>query len=137
VQVYEPMMVDTAGEVTKRLLFGSRYVKDNRLLPAGFDKATAPADVPVRGGARDDPDFTAGGDRVAYRIAVGEHPGPFTFEVELLYQTIAYRWAQNLRRHRAPEILRFLDYYGATAGDSPVRLAGDTAEVEANPRTAR
>jgi hypothetical protein len=38
----------------------------------------------------------AAGDRVRYDV---ETPGakPFTIEAELLYQSIGYRWAHNLR----------------------------------------
>ncbi len=43
VQVYESVMVDPAGRVTTGLLNGARYVKDNRLLPRGLDKARATA----------------------------------------------------------------------------------------------
>ena len=44
----------------------SRYLKDNRLLPHGFDKRTAEPDIAVHGAALDDPDFTGAGDRVRY-----------------------------------------------------------------------
>ena len=129
VQIYESIMVDTEGEVTTGLLFGSRYVKDNRLLPAGFDKATASADIAVQGGASSDGDFTGAGDRVRYSVELGDAGGDLVVEVELLYQTIAFRWAQNLNRHTAPEIDRFVGYYDDTAGESPVVLASDRAEV--------
>ena len=51
VQIYEDIMVDYAGAVTTGLLWGVEYVKDNRLLPRGFDKATASDDVAVKGEA--------------------------------------------------------------------------------------
>ena len=47
VQVYEPVMVDENGAVTTGLLTGVRYVKDNRLLPRGFDKTTPEWSVAV------------------------------------------------------------------------------------------
>jgi hypothetical protein len=131
VQVYESIMVDTEGEVTTGLLFGSRYVKDNRLLPAGFDKRTASADIAVQGAAAVDVDFTGGGDRVRYSVELGDAGGDLVVEVQLVYQTIAFRWARNLNRHAAPEIGRFLGYYDATAGESPVVLASDRADVPA------
>jgi hypothetical protein len=43
--------------------------------------------------------------------------------VELRYQPIAFRWAQNLRAYNAPEPRRFVDYFGAIAGDSSVVVA--------------
>lgn len=71
VQVYEAIMRDQAGDPTTGLLKGVGYLKDNRLLPRGFDKARAEQDIAVRGTAADDPDFTAGGDRVCYVVNVG------------------------------------------------------------------
>ena len=40
--------------MTTGLLKGLRFVKDNRLLPRGFDKASADADIAVRGDAAAD-----------------------------------------------------------------------------------
>ena len=50
VQIYESIMGDPAGAPTTGLLTAVRYLKDNRLLPRGFDKATADADIQVVGG---------------------------------------------------------------------------------------
>ncbi|MCU0257369.1 MAG: hypothetical protein MUF60_11585 [Vicinamibacterales bacterium] len=130
VQVYESVMVDHAGAVTTGLLWGVRYVKDNRLLPRGFDKATAPADVAVHGEALADADFAAGGDRVRYAVQVPETGGPFRLEAELRYQSIGYRWAENLRAFDAPEPARFVKYYEAMAPVSSVVLARAAATVE-------
>ncbi|MGQ0736200.1 MAG: hypothetical protein ACT4QD_21425 [Acidobacteriota bacterium] len=122
VQIYENIMVDGAGVVTTGLLSGVRFVKDNRLLPDGFDKSTAAADIAVRGEASGDPDFEAGGDRLRYRIAVGA-PGPLTIEASLLYQSVGYRWAQNLRLRPAPETDRFVRYYESMSQATVARLA--------------
>lgn len=130
VQVYESVMVDHAGAVTTGLLWGVRYAKDNRLLPRGFDKATAPADVAVHGAARADADFMAGGDRARYVVQVPETGGPFRVEVELRYQSIGYRWAENLRAFDAPEPARFVKYYEAMAAVSSTVLARAAATVE-------
>jgi hypothetical protein len=115
VQIYESVMGDFAGRVTTGLLFGTRYLKDNRLLPRGFAKAGAPDDVAVRGNAVDDSDFDNGGDRVTFSVPRKDLTGPFTVSVELLYQSIGYRWAQNLRNYDTPESARFLRYYGEEA----------------------
>src|SRR5690606_21447236 len=45
VQVYESIMAAPDGTVTTGLLTAVDYLKDNRLLPRGFDKAGAVADV--------------------------------------------------------------------------------------------
>jgi hypothetical protein len=129
VQIYEAIMSDVDGLPTTTLLFGSGYLKDNRLLPDGFDKANAPEDFAVWGLAASDDDFTAGADQLRYVIETGEASGPFTITVELLYQSIAYRWAHNLERHDSFETNRFLRYYNETP--SPAGLVTQaTLEVE-------
>ena len=127
VQIYEPVLGDPAGKVTTGLLTAVQYVKDNRLLPHGFDKRTAHRDVAVHGEALNDADFTAGGDRIRYSIAVGQAQGPFQVDVELLYQPIGFRWAMNLRGYSAMEPQRFVRYYESMASGSAVSLAKATA----------
>ncbi len=122
VQIYESILGDANGGVTTGLLNGVRYLKDNRLLPRGFDKRTAGEDVAVRGDALDDQNFTAGGDRVTYSIPVGSD-GPFRVEAELLYQPIGYRWATNLKNYDRPEPRRFTGYYDAMASSATAVLA--------------
>jgi hypothetical protein len=122
VQIYESVLGDIDGRVTTGLLSATQYLKDNRLLPRGFDKTTAAADIGVYGGAREDSDFAGGGDRVRYRIPVSAR-GSFTIDVELRFQSIAYRWAQNLARYDAPEPKRFVSYYSATAAGSSIAIA--------------
>jgi hypothetical protein len=128
VQIYESIMRDSEGGVTTVLLRAAGYLKDNRLLPSGFDKGTASEDVAVRGQAMGDADFVGGGDRVAYIVELGSAEGPFIVTVELLYQSVGYRWAENLRRHEASETDRFLGYYEAVS-NLPVVVARATAEV--------
>ncbi len=123
VQIYESIIVDHRGNVTTALLRGVRYVKDNRLLPAGFDKSTAPTDVAVQGRATDDPDFLAAGDSIRYRVAVEPSVDEVTVTVRLMFQTIGYRWARNLAAYDAQETDRFVRYYAANAAHSAVVLA--------------
>src|SRR5260370_998410 len=58
VQIYESIIKDQSGRVTTGLLAGIGYLKDNRLLPHGFQKQTAEPDIRVVGDAADDPSFT-------------------------------------------------------------------------------
>jgi hypothetical protein len=114
--------------VTTGLLTAVSYLKDNRLLPRGFDKRTAERDIRVAGGALEDGDFAGGGDRVRYSVDLGGARGPFRVEAELYYQSIAYRWAMNLKGYSAEEPQRFLRYYQDAAPESAVVLARARAD---------
>ncbi len=111
VQIYEAIMQDAGGQTTFTLLDAAAYGKDNRLLPEGFDKATASADIAVVGAAATDPDFVGGADAVVYEIDVSGRPGPFTVRAELLYQSLMLGFVQDLRRSSTPEIERFSRYF--------------------------
>jgi hypothetical protein len=126
VQIYEPILGDRAGVPTTGLLTAVRYLKDNRLLPRGFDKRTAALEIGVVGTAADDPDFGGAGDRVRYRVPV-TGDGAFRVDVELRYQPIAFRWARNLEGYDAPEPARFVRYYAAAASDSSVVVAATSS----------
>jgi hypothetical protein len=119
VQIYETIIGDPDQAVTTGLLRATRYLKDNRLLPRGFDKATAHPDIAVHGEARNDATFTGDGDRVRYFLPAATAD----IHVELRYQPIAFRWAHNLRAYDAPEPRRFVDYFTAMATDSSVVVA--------------
>jgi hypothetical protein len=123
VQIYEPIMGDPGEVPTTGLLTATHYLKDNRLLPQGFDKATADKDIGVYGAAMQDADFTGGSDIVHYAVGVPGGGGPFDIRVELLYQPIGFRWAHNLEKYDAAEPKRFLDYFNALSSGSWVVVA--------------
>lgn len=129
VQIYEPVMEDLGGAVTYSLLSAAAYAKDNRLLPRGFEKATADADIAPAGLAAVDDDFVAGGDRVTYETAVMDGAGPFTVTASLYYQSIGFRFLEDLRQDTSPEGDAFLSYYDA-ADKTPVLVATATTFVE-------
>jgi hypothetical protein len=129
VQIYEAIMADPEGRVTTGLIQAIRFIKDNRILPRGFDKSTASPDIMVHGQAEKDDDFAASGDRVSYRVQVGHNPGPFTVEAELMYQPIAFRWAKNLKQQQSEEIDRFISYFDSMSGQSWTTLARVTKSV--------
>jgi hypothetical protein len=129
VQIYEGILADSAGGVTTGLLTALRFVKDNRLLPVGFEKATAEPDIAVRGEAARDPDFRGGEDRITYSIQIGRLPTALTVDVQLWYQPIAFRWAENLRPYSAFETARFSRYYDAMADASAIVIARSSATV--------
>jgi hypothetical protein len=129
VQIFESVMGDPAGATTTGLLKATQYLKDNRLLPRGFDKVTAHNDIAVYGDARDDGDFTDAGDRVRYAVEVAPASAPFRVEVELCYQPIGFRWADNLSTYDAPETRRFTAYYRSMSAASMAVLARSQTTV--------
>jgi len=111
VQIYEAIMENSDGEVTYTLLRAAAYAKDNRLLPDGADKAKLPADIAVYGAAAEDPNFIGGSDRIWYQVDVSGFEGPFAFSAELLYETLSYRFIQDLLLDETDLIKRFEEYY--------------------------
>lgn len=129
VQIYEAILVDPRDRVTTGLLTAIRYIKDNRILPKGFDKLTAGDDIAVKGSAADDPNFSGGGDRVRYRVKLQDLNGPLHINAALYYQPIAYRWAQNLGTYEASETKKFVNYYNSMAEHSSVILTSAKMSV--------
>jgi hypothetical protein len=127
VQIFEPILGDSEGHVTTALLSATQYLKDNRILPAGFDKQSASPDIAVRGKAASDPEFTAGSAVTRYEIPVGAGSGHLQVKVELMYQPVGFRWAHNLAPYKAAETQNFVSYYDAAAGKSAITLAEATA----------
>jgi hypothetical protein len=130
VQIYESIMADSAGALTTGLLRATRFAKDNRLLPRGFNKSTAESDFAVIGSALTDPDFAAAADRIRYSVNVPQAARPLTIAVELRFQPISFRWAENLRSYDAPEPRRFNRYYDAMAVASSEVIASATSRAQ-------
>ena len=123
VEIYEPILKDQGGHVTTGLTAAVGYLKDNRLLPAGFQKQSADKDIAVVGDAANDPNFTDAGDSVHYSVGLGNAHGPFQVEAELYYQPIGFRWAHNLAAYDAPETKRIVGYYDSMPSATAVVLA--------------
>lgn len=96
VQIYEPIMEDNNGNITYTLMRAMDYKKDNRLLPEGFDKINAIKDIAVKGNAIDDNNFVGGKDTVIYKVDISGYTAPFTIIVELKFQSISYRFFEDL-----------------------------------------
>jgi hypothetical protein len=133
VQIYESIIAGRDGGVTTGLLTATQFVKDNRLLPRGFDKASADSDIAVHGDAARDANFTDVGDRVRYSVPV-KGTGPFAVDVELRYQPISFRWADNLRGYDAAEPKRFVSYYDAMSASSSTVLARSVVRLPVQSR---
>jgi hypothetical protein len=104
----------------------ARYLKDNRLLPRGFDKKSADRDIAVIGSAAEDLNFTDAGHRIRYVVALADgQQGPFRVEAELWYQPIGYRWASNLKPYQraSPEARRFGGYFDSMSSASGILIA--------------
>jgi hypothetical protein len=135
VQIYEGILAGPEDKVTTVLLSAVKYIKDNRLLPRGFDKSTAEEDIAVQGLAAQDKNFQESRDTVVYTVQIKGYQGPFHIKAELWYQPIAYRWAHNLKQEDAFEIDRFMSYYNAFSDLSGIILAHDKAWIN-EPKTS-
>ena len=133
VQIYQAVMADSDGSVTTGLSSAARWVKDNRLLPDGFDAVEAGTRAAVYGSARSDSDFSPGGDRVRYVVPVDAAAGPFTVTATLWFQPIAYRWAENLADYDTFETQRFVRYYREMASSSAVAVASHSLTTAVDP----
>ncbi len=130
VQIYEPIMGNNEGQVTYTLLRAARYLKDNRLLPAGMDKGALPADIAVYGDAQGDADFVGGSDTITYRVDTQGAQGPFTVAAELLYEPLSYRFVQDLLADKTALTERFGGYYRGTDKTPLLVAAIEPAKTE-------
>ena len=109
VQIYEAIMANTEGNVTYTLLRAAKYLKDNRLLPSGFDKKTASDDIKVRGNAATDKNFIGGSDKITYKIS-GIKRNNYRVKITLYYQTLSFAYAQDLFKDLHLKEVRLFHY---------------------------
>jgi len=114
---------------TTGLMSAERWMKDNCMLPTGFDQNRADERVRAHGSAESDVSFNSGGDEVRFRVGVSPNAGPFTVTVELWFQPISYRWAQNLTEYDSFVTDRFVGYYESTADASALVVAQSSGIV--------
>jgi hypothetical protein len=129
VQIYEAVMGNTDGEVTHTLLRTARYLKDNRLLPRGFDKNTAGAEIDVYGKAKGDVNFLGGRDQVTYKVALADQTGPLIVRAALLYNSISYHFMQDLQEDGQLSLVERFNRYYEKADKTPVTIAAWQAEI--------
>jgi len=113
VQIYEPIMRNTDGDVTYTLLRAASYVKDNRLLPDGFDKTTADEDIAVYGVATTDDDFQGGWDQIVYEFDIGGANTPLIVSARLLFQSLSYPFVADLATTDTELVTRCMGMYDA------------------------
>lgn len=119
VQIYQGVMADQKGTVTTTLLEAAQYVKDNRLVPAGFQtsgpmtEVTGPVGAVERDGNfnRADNMEGTGEDIVSYRIVLNGAQPPFTVTATLLYQTVSPEFVADLTSDDTPAVDRFTKMY--------------------------
>ena len=115
VAVYESEMADSGGRHTVTLMRGAGYVKDNRILPRGFDLARPQPDgidpdgiAPV--GVAGDANFLPGSDTVTYEIAPSGS-GPYRVTVRVYYQSIKESHLEGMQAARSAEEAQFLGLF--------------------------
>lgn len=114
VQIYEAIMGNSDSGVTHTLLRATHYLKENRLLPSGFDKLGASDDVKVAGAASGDTNFQAAGDTLHFDVPVPA-AGIYNVLAELKYQPLAFGHLQDLFKSvKVKEVDEFKTMFDAT-----------------------
>ena len=126
VQIYEAIMGTATGQVTTGLLSAVTYSRTTAFHHGDSTSARRPLTSPctvMRSRIR-----TSGRARIGcgIRSTPPARAGPFTFEAQLWYQSIAYRWARNLDGYKAAEPRRFVAYYDQVAPASALMLTSAT-----------
>ena len=80
-------------------------------MSAGFDKASASDDIAVPGQAAGDLNLTAGEDQIGFQVNVSGKRKPLAVTAELLYQSVSYPFAENLRGDAVALVNRFFGFY--------------------------
>ncbi len=109
VQIFESLMEDTNGGLTFALLRGSRFQKDNRLLPLGWSADHEHAEATRPQGIANDANFVAGQDSITYQVDLPR--GEYTVSVRLLFQSLSSRYMAELFQIDTPEVKTFKDLY--------------------------
>lgn len=125
VQIYESVMADSEGAPTVSVLAAARYLKDNRLLPKGWqgDHPSAVDIQPI--GVDGDDSFTGGGDVVTYAVQAPAAAGPYTVEAALQFQSLSPRFIAELLMVEV-EAVRDFEFYWRQIDPSPTTLATAT-----------
>jgi hypothetical protein len=64
-----------------------------------------------------------------YQVQTEDAKGPFTVQVELLYQSVSYRWAKNVLDSQTEESQTFGRMVEKT-GNNPVLIASQTVQSQ-------
>jgi len=123
VPIFDAIPADARGVATTMLTRMAGYIKDNRILPAGWRKDGPYADRTKPRGIGADRDFVAGSDTVHYRIRVpADEQRRLRVDAWLYYQSVPPDWVEPLRKLDLAEAKRFVRMYDAS-GPLPETLA--------------
>ena len=130
VQIYEFVMGDTENNVTTILERAFLPLKDNRIVPKGFNQFHANYDtVKVVGKAEKDADYysSRGKETILYGIPKNRLTNNTLVKATFYYETVPQKWVKELFAHAAKDddIKRFETMYISTQ-QKPVFIAGDS-----------
>ena len=118
----------------------AQAVKDNRLLPTGFDpnRHELGKDVEIIGEAVRDPSFNGkeGSDVITYRVRMPT-TSMITVEVRVYYQSIRPDAIDDLRAFRTPDIEAFLEIVDELDEIRPELIASQSLVIQTEPRVRR
>ena len=127
VPIWEAVPVDDAGKRTHLLLGTARFVKDNRILPAGWRSDHAEGARTAAIGVDGDSDFLPGRDSVMYILPATAT----TATVALLYQSVPPETIESYPPASSREAARFRAV--ADVPPQPAVLASQTVSLQAAP----
>jgi len=107
VQIWEGIAGNDQGAPATHLLEATKYLKDNRLLPDGYDPTHRVAIYMRPQGVTGDPDFGSS-DLVTYRITPAP-PAGATVAVELVFQSVRPQELDAMAKKPTPTTLKFFD----------------------------
>ncbi|NUN15011.1 MAG: hypothetical protein HUU55_15385 [Myxococcales bacterium] len=124
--IWETVIADSEGKITFSLLKAAEFLKDNRILPQGWDNGYSGIEDIAPVGVVGDDDFGAGQDVVHYRLPLDEPlPKGTTIGVTAFYQVIKPRQVEELRATVTPETVAF-----GTAWDKADRAPEQLAAIK-------
>ena len=130
VQIYEMVMADVNGDPTTILERADDYLKDNRLVPLGFNTEHAVYDTTLLvGSVLADENFNlsplgmqgTGTDTLYFNIPLEGYNGPLFIEASTHYQSIPPKWTEELFPLDDPLINHFEEMYEG-ADKTPVLI---------------
>ncbi len=136
VQIYEMVMGDVSNERTTVLTRGYTHLKDNRIVPLGFNTASEVYDTTaiVLNAADNDFNFDplegSGSDIIHYRIPTNGYYGQAEVQIGVYYQSLPPIWLGEILEVNTPEITTFAEMF-ANADKSPVLMESIASGIDA------